>query len=60
MTTSELKKILLDGGCRIVREGDRHEVWYSPITGKKFTVGRHKKEIPTGTKENILKQAGLK
>lgn len=60
MTTGELKKILLDSGCRRIREGDRHEVWYSPISGKKFTIGRHKKEVPTGTKEKILKQAGLK
>lgn len=60
MKTSELLKHLKAGGCKFVREGDNHEIWYSPITGRKFPVGRHLKEIPTGTANVILKQAGLK
>lgn len=60
MKTSELLKRLKDGGCIFVREGDNHEVWYSPITKRKFEVWRHKKELPSGTANAILKQAGLK
>lgn len=30
------------------------------ITGKQFAVPRHKAEIPTGTANKILKDAGLK
>lgn len=61
MKTSELKRILKKGGCYKIREGANHEVWYSPKTGKQFTVDRHgSKEIATGTANRILKDAGLK
>ncbi|MDE5884878.1 MAG: type II toxin-antitoxin system HicA family toxin [Oscillospiraceae bacterium] len=61
MKTSELKRILKKGGCYKIREGGNHEVWYSPKTGKQFTVDRHdSKEIATGTANRILKDAGLK
>lgn len=60
MTTSELIKILKAAGCRPVRSGASHEIWFSPISNKKFPVSRHKKEIPAGTANAILKQAGLK
>ena len=56
----ELKKILKKNGCRIHREGKRHEIWYSPKTNKLFSVGRHdKQEIANGTLESILKEGGL-
>ncbi|WP_367882670.1 hypothetical protein [Selenomonas flueggei] len=36
-------------------------MYRSPITGKQFPVGRHRKEeVPNGTLQNILKCAGLK
>lgn len=61
MKKAELLKKLSGAGCYIIREGTNHEVWYSPITKKKFTVPRHKgQEIRTGTANNILKSAGLK
>ena len=61
MKTSELIKLLADAGCRKVREGENHEIWYSPLTEKKFQVWRHtSKEIPAGTANKILKDAGLK
>ena len=57
MKTSELRKI----GCYIVEHGTRHDKWHSPITGKDFRVWRHpSKEIPMGTAEQIIKDAGLK
>ena len=60
MKTQELIKILRKNGCFINRNGSRHDIWYSPITSKTFTVPRHKAEIPMGTLNNILKTAGLK
>lgn len=61
MKTSELKKILKKNGCYIIRHGGNHDIWFSPKTGKKFTVERHdSKEIAVGTANGILKDAGLK
>lgn len=61
MKTSELKRILRKAGCRKTLEGANHELWFSPATGKTFPVPRHNtREIPTGTAERILKDAGLK
>ena len=57
---SELKKELSAGGCYFFRGGSDHEIWYSPITNKKFTVPRHdSKEVPSGTVRNIKKLAGI-
>lgn len=61
MTFGELKRLLKKNGCYLDREGSRHEIWYSPITGKRFQVGRHgSEEVATGTLKNIKKDAGVK
>lgn len=60
MKTQELLKLLKKSKCHIVRNGSRHDIWYSEVTGKQFAVPRHKAEIPNGTLNNILKDAGLK
>ncbi|MDO5407166.1 MAG: type II toxin-antitoxin system HicA family toxin [Eubacteriales bacterium] len=61
MKTSELVKILRRGGCHLVEHGKEHDKWHSKLTGKDFRVPRHgSKEIPTGTADRILKDAGLK
>lgn len=59
MKTSELLKLLKAKGCLLVEHGGRHDKYFSPITGQIFLVWRHKKEVPTGTAQNILKQAGI-
>lgn len=60
MTYSELERMLKKAGCRPEREGSNHTLWYSPITGNRFPVGRHKKEeIKKGTLKSILSAAGL-
>ena len=57
---SELVKILRENGCRFIKHGGEHDEWASP-TGKKFRIPRHpSKEIPKGTLNKILKDAGLK
>lgn len=61
MTFGELKRLLKKNGCYLDREGSRHEIWYSPITGKRFQLGRHNtEEVAAGTLNNIKKDAGLK
>jgi len=61
MKYSELERQLREAGCRVDHEGKRHTMWYSPITGERFPVGRHKNEdVKPGTLKSILKAAGLK
>lgn len=60
MKTQELIKLLKKNKCYILRNGSRHDIWYSRITHKQFVVPRHKTEIPVGTLNNILKDAGMK
>lgn len=60
MRYSELEKILKQADCYILKEGANHTIWYSPKTGNKFPVGRHRtEEVPTGTLKSIQKAAGI-
>lgn len=59
MKTQELIKLLKKNKCQLHRNGSKHDIWYSKITGKQFSIPRHKSEIPIGTLKNILKDAGL-
>ncbi len=61
MKTSELVKLLKKNGCVLIEHGREHDRWRSEKTGKDFRVPRHpSKEIPTGTANRILKDAGIK
>jgi predicted RNA binding protein YcfA (HicA-like mRNA interferase family) len=61
MKTSELIKLFGKKGIELVEHGKEHDKYYSPITGKYIRIPRHRsKEIPTGTADRILKDAGLK
>lgn len=61
MKVSELIKLLKKNKCHLVEHGKEHDKWHSDVTGKDFRVPRHQsKELPTGTANNILKDAGLK
>lgn len=57
MKPSELEKILKEHGFS-VKHGTRHDLWTHP-DGRRTTVFRHSKEIPTGTLHAILKQAQI-
>lgn len=56
---SELIKLLKKNNIQFQRHGKSHDIWYSQITGRKFEIPRHKKEIPTDTCIGILKSAGI-
>ncbi|MEH2059485.1 MAG: type II toxin-antitoxin system HicA family toxin [Nostoc sp.] len=56
--TPELKKMLLEAGCYLERQGKGdHEIWYSPITDRRFVVDSSIKSRHTANA--VLKQAGL-
>lgn len=60
MKISEVKKLLRKNGCYVLRQGSRHEIWVSPMTGKKFQVPRHgTQEIAAGTLRSIKESAGI-
>ena len=56
--TPKLKEILRAHGCSYERPGrGDHEVWYSPITDRRFPVDH--KILSRHTANAVLKQAGI-
>jgi len=56
--TPKLRDILRSAGCIFVRQGrGDHEIWYSPVTNRRFTVDHNIKSRHTANA--VLKQAGL-
>lgn len=54
----QLKKILRDHGCTFERQAKgHHELWYSPLSERRFSVPNKIKSRHTANA--ILKQAGL-
>jgi mRNA interferase HicA len=61
MRYSELEKRLKKEGCYFFKEGSNHSIWFSPITGKKFSLSYHKnEEVRSGTLKSIIKDSGIK
>lgn len=53
-----LSALLRAAGCEFRRQGKgSHEIWWSPITRRTFTVPRNLQKTPTANA--VLKQAGL-
>lgn len=44
MTVNQLKMELRRAGCYLLRHGAKHDIWYSPITGKQTQISRHGSE----------------
>ncbi len=56
--TPQLKKLLLSHGCRFERQGKGdHEIWFSPVTQRRFVVDGEIKSRHTANA--VLKQAGI-
>ena len=54
----DLKRILIAHGCRFVRHGKGdHEIWFSPISERTFTVDAGTRKRFTANA--ALKQAGI-
>lgn len=55
---ARVKELLRAAGCYLHRSGKGdHEIWYSPIKGRTFTVDG--KILSRHTANEVLKQAGL-
>jgi hypothetical protein len=56
--TPGVKEILREYGCRFERSGKGdHEIWYSPITQRRFPVDS--KILSRHTANAVLRQAGI-
>lgn len=54
----ELVRLLRKAGCELVRQGKgSHEIWFSPFTGRRFSVPRNTMKVHTANA--ILRDAGL-
>ena len=54
----EIVRLLNNAGCMLVRQGKgSHEIWFSPISGRRFPVPR--KVVIVHTANGIMKNAGL-
>ena len=60
ITPKEMIKKLLKSGFEIVSQKGSHVKLENPDTGKIVIVPMHSKDIPIGTEQSILRQAGLK
>ena len=53
-----LVRLLKAAGCRLVRQGKgSHEIWFSPISKRTFSVPRDTRKLHTANR--ILRDAGL-
>ncbi|MBO5596903.1 MAG: type II toxin-antitoxin system HicA family toxin [Bacteroidales bacterium] len=60
MKYSEIHRKLRDAGCYVTRNGSRHPIWVSPITGKTFSTSYHEaEEAKSGTIRCIRKLSGV-
>ena len=57
----KVREILKEYGCSFVRHGKGdHDIWHSPITGKRFPIPRHNaKEVTLGTLKDIARKSGV-
>ncbi|NDV65895.1 type II toxin-antitoxin system HicA family toxin [Bacteroides sp. 224] len=61
MKYSEVEKKVSKYGCYFVRQGKKHPIWFSPITGKEFQLSNHRsEEVKFGTLKSISKDSGVK
>ena len=55
-----MEKIILDDGWVFKEQVGSHRHYTHPTKPGKVTIPFHNKDIPKGTENSILKQAGLK
>jgi len=62
MKYAELERKLKAAGCYEVSKNGKsnHPKWYSPITGKVFSLSHHRsEEVRGGTLRSILRDSGV-
>lgn len=56
----DIEKLLLKNGFELDRIKGSHHIFYNQETKRRVTVPKHRKDLPKGTLQSILKQAGIK
>ena len=52
---------LRKAGCTVVKNGKRHPIWVSPVTGLYFETSYHEsEEVKPGTMHDIEIRSGIK
>jgi len=59
LTSKNLVKILQQKGFLLDRSSGSHQIWLHPVSRKRAIVPMHNKDLPIGTLNAILKQAGI-
>jgi len=52
-------KLLKQNGFLLKRTSGSHYVFFHPLSRRRVTVPFHRNDLPKGTLQSILKQAGL-
>lgn len=60
MTADEMIRLLQQNGFQQIRTCGSHRTFRNETTKRQTTVPYHRKELPKGTEQKILKEAGLK
>lgn len=60
MTFKEIEKVILNDGWTYKSTAGSHNQYIHPSKPGKVTIPKHKGDLPKGTINSILKQAGLK
>lgn len=60
LTAKQMIQLLKKNGFEEVRQVGSHKQFVNKKTGRKTTVPFHIGDLPIGTEQNILKQAGIK
>jgi len=59
LTPKKVIKILMENGFVLDHSSGSHMVFYNSGTRKRIVVPVHRRDIPKGTLQAILKQAGI-
>ena len=59
ISPQKLARALEKAGFVLDRTTGSHSIYYHPITHKKAVVPIHSKDIPKGTLNKLLKEAGI-
>jgi hypothetical protein len=61
MKYAEIHRKLIKAGCFVIRNGKKHPIWKSSITGLLFETSYHEaEEAKPGTKKDIEIRSGVK
>ncbi len=60
MKSTEVEKLLIKNGWKPIRQLGSHKMFKKTDNEKTIALPMHKRDLPIGTLNSILKQAGIK